>query len=107
LGSRPRSIEDLYEQRAKATQRQYSIVKPETDAERRERLLLNDATRAVSTLLQLRGLTAGQDDRRKLMSEAAEIARDAVERVKSGKAFRGDFVRARRQAEIKLKRGTR
>lgn len=83
LGTRPKSIDELYNHAEEALLRQHSKKKPETAEERQLRLMLNDATKSVSELLRVRSQTPQAAKRIKITSEARDIAIDALERLES------------------------
>ncbi len=104
MGSRLRSVEQLYDALEKAKLRQGSDEHPETREERQMRLQLEDATRAVAALSYVRGQTGATDTRAKLTGEIASLAQDAVRASDAGELQRGRFLGARRLAEIRKDR---
>ena len=99
LGTRPKSIDDLYDRLAEAYQRQRSKSNPETTKERSTRLMMEDAARAVSNLMYVRSYTAELDKRNMLTSEALGIAKDAIQQAKSGEIIRSRIKSQRKRTE--------
>ncbi len=104
LGTRPKSVNELYEVLETATQRQRSTRQPETPRERQLRLQLTDAQRAVTALLFVRQYTPESSQRRRLTAEAADIAQSAVSAYQAGELRRGRFAAQRRRAEAQEER---
>jgi hypothetical protein len=77
-GSRPQSVTDLYDTYETMYKRGNSIKEEETDDQRTKRLLVGDATRAVTTLFRLRSLTPKVEDRARITKEMTDIAKDAL-----------------------------
>lgn len=103
FGSRPRSLERLYETFDKATQKQNSIRNPETDHERDLRLMLMDATQAVSSMSYVRSRTKSADKRRDIMKEEIKLAKEALELYERGEVVRVDFRIAKKDAKREAK----
>ncbi len=119
MGNRPKSVSQLYEAAAAAKERQYSQKQPETDAEKQRRRLLEDATRAVSSLSLIRRMTEKLEQRQALTREMAEIARAALKATeptaddRAAMDTRADVAEVRRMlsqdnqtGEVELKRQT-
>lgn len=103
MGTRPRSIDTLYEELEKAETRAASKKREETDEERTKRLLLGDATKAVSALAYVRSQEGGVEERRALLQEGLAIARDALRAIRGSDATmaRFRFKESRRAAEAR------
>jgi NADH:ubiquinone oxidoreductase subunit len=82
IGPRPRSVTKLYDLYSEALQKQASRA-GETEDERLVRLLLQDASRAVSTLSKLYTLEGDAAKSRKIRAMQIQIARDALEAAES------------------------
>ena len=90
-GNMPTVIEDLYAASLQATYRKNAKTNTESDQDGQMRLMLQDATKAVSALTWLRGRTYSEKLRRELTEQAARIARDAMNLVTHGQYDRGPF----------------
>ena len=90
-GNMPTVIEDLYAAGLQATYRKNAKTNTESDQDGQMRLMLQDATKAVSALTWLRGRTYSEKLRRELTEQAARIARDAMNLVTHGQYDRGPF----------------
>jgi hypothetical protein len=99
LGTRPKSFDEIYQALEQARQTQYSIRQPETELERQRRLLLTDATQAISALLYVRRFTEPSEQRQALTREALSIAQDALKRAKEPAIEREPFRMLRREAQ--------
>ncbi len=98
-GTRPRSVDKLYQALDKAEQRQHSDRRQETEAQRQQRLQLSDAAQAVSALIYVRQYTPENEKRRELTREMLRLAADAVERNERGSVVRDRFAGARETAQ--------
>lgn len=96
LGTRPKSVDRMYEVLEEAIKRQRSARDPETAVERQLRLQLTDAQRAVTALLQIRQYTPDSSRRRQITRFAATIAKEAVADYESGRLNREKFATLRR-----------
>lgn len=103
MGTRPRSIDELYDALEAARLRQHSKRSPEDEQARQLRLVLDDAAKAVSALSAVRRETSQVKAKRELMREALQIARDALAQVKQGDASRPAAQNARKSAEAREK----
>lgn len=97
FGTRPRAINDLYDLYGEAVQKQYSIRNPENDKERDLRLMLKDATQAISAMSYVRTNTKETEARRELMQEEIKLAREAMDLYKKGEVVRVDFRVSRKE----------
>jgi hypothetical protein len=97
--SRPKSVDKLYELYGAALQRQASTRVPETPGERSIRLMLEDATRAVSALSYVRWEAKDGAKRQAAYDEMLRMARSAVEAAENGGANPKLFETRRRVAE--------
>lgn len=104
LGTNQKSVSKLYDLLEKATQKQYSDKQAETPKERQLRLMLIDATRAVSAIGYVRSHTYETDKQRLLTQESLRIAQDVIKNYESGNVQRGHFAGRRKkyQREKKL-----
>ncbi len=84
-GIRSQSVSKMYDKLTNATQLQRSIIREESPEQRQMRLMLTDASRAVSGIFYVRSRTKSDRERRELSTLATEIARDANEIFDSGK----------------------
>lgn len=102
MGTRPRSIEELYGQLEKAQRRAGSLKNPETEDERQHRLQLQDAANAITALSRSRGLTERTSARWGMTQEMSAIAQDALGHNERGQLARGRFQSQRTRAERTL-----
>jgi hypothetical protein len=102
MGSRPISVDEVYEKAAAANERQASIKNPETEEERQKRLLLTDTTKALSAMSIVRRYTPNRDKRQKIQLARVEIAKDALKAIKEpiGEKQRERFKKVRKTADI-------
>lgn len=77
----PKSVNELYALLEKRQRASRSEETPETEAQRQQRLLLNDATQAESVLAAIRKHEPSYEKRQQLSKEMADIAQDALRRV--------------------------
>lgn len=91
LGTSPKSVNKMYDLLEPAMNKQYSKKNPETNNERQLRLMLTDATRAVSAILYVRSQTKESKQQVKLTQKAVEIARDVVAKYEAGTVQRAKF----------------
>lgn len=110
MGTHPRSIEKVYEALQEAQTLQASVRVQETPEQRQKRLLLSDATKAISALSYARTQAPGIDERRALLQEALSIAQDALKAIEQEDVSfeRPAFQQLRREkeaAEKELKGG--
>jgi len=99
IGTRPRSVEKLYQALDKAEKRQHSDRRTENEVQRQQRLQLSDAAQAVSALLYVRQYTPENEKRRALTREMLRLASDAVKRNERGSVVRDRFAGARETAQ--------
>jgi len=85
---RPKSVDTLYEVYDEALKRNRSRVKQETELQRQQRLMMNDAVKAIGLLGDVAQATADRDSRQHLQSEQIRIAKEVVELVRAGKVNR-------------------
>ncbi len=104
LGTSPKVFDTMYEALSDAQIRQASDETPETQDERKGRLILSDAARAVSSLMYVRSQTFSSKESRGITGEAMAIAKDALSRVEAGRLGRGALRSARRKAEQRKKK---
>ena len=98
--TRSRSIDELYDALEAARKTQYSNVREENAIQRQQRLLLEDASKAVTALSYVRRFTPGVLDRRTLSTEANALARAALQEIdEEGDPPEGPFRVGRIQAE--------
>ena len=100
IGTRPKSIEKVYDQLEDLQRIQYSTIQLESEEQRQRRLMLTDAARSISALLYVRRYTDKSDQREALTRTALDQARDVLKVMKSGETVRNRFQAYRRQAEI-------
>lgn len=100
MGFRPRSVEEVYDlaQRFDRESRSKRGEK-ESPAHRDVRLMLDDATRAISALSYVRSQVEDPDERRQITQKLVELARRALEDAKDGLAARGPMQQERRRAQ--------
>ncbi len=101
VGTRSLQIDTLYDKLEQAQLRQASDKHPETEEERQQRLLLNDAAQAVTALTYIRARTGSVEQRRAITREAQAIAEAALERIgqPATPEARAPFAESRRQAQ--------
>ena len=104
LGRRQRSVEKLYEALDEATQRQASVKHEETPGEQRVRLMLTDATRAISALSEARSLTEAVEDRRAMQQQILVIAKLALAELESDRPARSELAKQRAKAKYDLEK---
>lgn len=78
LGTRLKSVEEVYERRAEQTERQHDLEHKETDKEKTERLIIEDAAKGITIMGWIRAETPDADARFRLTREMMELARDAL-----------------------------
>ena len=83
LGTRPQPVDKLYALHAQAFMRSGSDENPETSAQRHERLLLTDATKAMSLMFHIRAMTKDEKKRRAITKKISELADLAVSNVET------------------------
>ena len=106
--TRSRSIDELYDALEAARKTQYSNVREENAIQRQQRLLLEDASKAVTALSYVRRFTPSVLDRRTLSTEANALARAALQEIgEEGRPARGPFRVGRIQAETRRERTRR
>ena len=106
--TRSRSIDELYDALEAARKTQYSNVREENAIQRQKRLLLEDASRAVTALSYVRRFTPGVLDRRTLSTEANALARAALQEIgEERRPARGPFRVGRIRAETQRERTRR
>lgn len=103
LGTRPASVQKLYDRFEESTILQRTIGHDETVQEQNVRLMLSDASRAVSALSAVRSMSDSVDERRQITAEMVAIARQALEDAAAGDAVRGPMQQERKQAERREK----
>jgi len=101
MGFHPKSIDRLYDTLDEYRLRQASDRVEETHVQGQVRLMLADATRAVSALSYIRSQTDDTDKRRALVRESVLLAKEALEQAKGGTAARERFRALRRSAEAR------
>ena len=79
VGVRPKPIDELYDRAAFADMRSRSRETPETEQQKQERMLLHDATRAISLMLHIRNMTNDESAQRSITKKAGELAEQAKE----------------------------
>lgn len=72
------AVNKFYEARNQALQRMASVRHPETEGERQKRLMLEDASRAISALNYVQSYTEKQSDRQAIQRQIREMARQAL-----------------------------
>lgn len=104
MGIQPRQIENLYDVLAEAQLKQHSDRHPETRDERKMRLQLEDAAKAVSALILVRRYTKGYEDRKRITAQARELAERALAAHEGGRRDRAEFAGERKKAQINRRR---
>jgi hypothetical protein len=82
-GTRPYSVSKLYDRLEDAYARQDSYLHQETEGERAERLMLEDAKTAIASLSVLRTAAWATDKRASMTLQMASIARAALKALES------------------------
>lgn len=91
-GTQPRSVTDVYDVYGEFYGRSRSTRNPETEENRQRRLMLQNATQAISALTWIRSRTSDANARAKLTQESIDIAKDALKRVHGTDIYdRGDL----------------
>lgn len=103
-GIHPKQIDDLYELIRVAELKQNSDRNPETREERKHRLQLEDAGKAVSALILVRRFKASYEERAALTRAAKEIAERAVQAAEAGRVDRPEFGKDRKRSQLLKKR---
>jgi|GEM_PF-820380 len=101
-GQRPmssKSVDAMYDAYTEALKRQKSRIYEETPLEKQQRLMLQDAVRAVAIYGDVKLFTKSKEARAELEREQAAIAREVVELLKIGEADRSVGKRAKAKAE--------
>lgn len=88
---RPLPIDELYDTYSLAIQRSGSKITMEDPSQRRERLLLQDATRAISLMFHIRSMTKDEKKKRAITKKAAELASSAMSNVETMRLEREPF----------------
>jgi hypothetical protein len=78
MGTRSRSVDKVYDLHEEAVIKGSSKKNPETEEHRQRRLMLDDATDALSALSYTRRFTPESAKRQKLQALRVEIAREAI-----------------------------
>lgn len=101
-GYRSKAVDRLYDELGEMRKLQASDVQIETEDQRQLRLLVQDATQALSALSRVRSEVAG-DDRAAITREMRLIAKDALGRVEQGgrvsQSARNRFTNAEKAAK--------
>lgn len=97
MGTHPLSIDKVYDALEEAQLKQASTRHEETEDERQVRLLLSDATQAITAISYIRRNTESAARRRELVKAAAEIAANALAAVEAGRVNREVFQELRRK----------
>ena len=106
--TRSRSIDELYDALEAAQKIQSSNVREESAVQREKRLLLADASKAVTALSYVRRFTPSVNDRRTLSTEANALARAALQEIgEERRPARGPFRVGRIRAERRRERTRR
>ena len=104
MGIRSQSVDKAYTLYGDAMKNYYDKTKEETSDERHRRLLLSDATKALTELGKIRTLLKSESERRDVTEEMVRISKDAIsEYEKEGTALRGPTHSARKRAEARRK----
>ena len=96
---RPISVDSLYELADHHRIRQNDSENPETEDERDIRLMLGDATRALSAMYAVRRSVSTREGRASISEEILALSKDAVAEARSVRIDRLKFAAARRKAE--------
>lgn len=91
VGMRPLPIDELYDTYSLAIQRSGSNITMEDPSQRRERLLLQDATRSISLMFHIRSMTKDEKKKRAITKKAAELASSALSNVETMRLEREPF----------------
>jgi hypothetical protein len=78
MGTRSRSVDKVYDLHQEAVIKGNSKKNPETEEERQRRLMLDDATDALSALSYVRRFTPESVKRQQIQALRVEIAREAI-----------------------------
>lgn len=98
LGTKPKSIQKMYNLMEQAKAKQHSDKNPETADERQLRLVLTDATRSVSLIQYIRSQTKEVEKRQALTREALSVSQDAVRKYTTGEV-RSLTMKQRKEAQ--------
>lgn len=101
IGPNPQVIRDVYESFAAASTKQYSTTNPETKEERQLRLMLSDATQALSALSYVKQHTPETSKRALLTLKRLEIAKKVLAAYQKHRVSRDQFAGYRKQWQTK------
>jgi len=101
LPVRMRAVGNLYDKYDEYIRRSYSEEQYETDEERQVRLMLKDATQAISSLSFVRQNTYAQDKRQAILRETLNIAKNALDAAKEGDIQRERFKTEKKESEVR------
>jgi hypothetical protein len=104
LGYRPRSVEQVWEERDRAEVAQYDVERPETARQRQRRLMLFDATRALAAYDAAKRASKERDVQQQLTRAQYELAKKVLADLKEidqrqAPVPRERIAAARRQAQ--------
>lgn len=99
VGTNPKSVDELYQTLQEAQKIQASEKTEESPRQRQLRLMLNDATNAISALSYVRTHTPDREKRNELNRTMAEMARSALQAYEQGEINRPRFRAFRNRAE--------
>lgn len=95
----PKSIDKLYD----ISKEYYQARADETKEDRNKRLLLEDATRAITSLGYIANMTKDSKDKKKILEKRISIAKHALEEVERKRANREPFTAAKKVADRRKK----
>jgi len=95
----PKAVDDLFDLADEMRRRHGSVKNPETPEQRGERLVVEDAVRAVVAARWVQQHTVSREARQTIEDEVLQIAKDAISPDRSA----GYLARARRQYEAERK----
>lgn len=99
FGTRPKTVEKLYDAFNEAERAKNRPDKVETSEERQRRLMLQDASKAVTGLFIWRASLDDENERRATTEKALEVAKQALHATQAGPMERAALRRERRAAE--------
>jgi hypothetical protein len=104
LGTQPVSVGKLYDLRERLGKQQASSENIETERAKEMRLMINDASQAISALSFIRRKTDSVDEKRAITDQTLEIAKDALQNYRDNSINRFRFKQGRKRAQDQKKR---
>lgn len=104
LGGRPKAVNEMYDTYSEALNKQQSDKNPENQRERQARLMLKDATQAISALYYVRRQTKDVNKQRKITKEIISISEEVMRNYKAGRVNRNRFSSLRKRKQLEKKR---